>query len=142
MTALSHNVSAGAIVFRKDPRSGMAPYLQLVQQVRHALRLGQLRVGDRLPTVRDVAAQLAINPNTVLKAYRHLEMEGLVESRPGLGIFVARGLGGPSPQDQARLRRELLRWLGRARDSGLDLESMQALITDTLRSHAADSEAA
>src|SRR2546422_10012243 len=107
MTALSHNVSAGAIVFRKDPRSGLAPYLQLVQQVKHALRLGQLQVGDRLPTVRDVAAELAVNPNTVLKAYRQLETEGLVESRPGLGIFVARVLAGPSPRDQARLRREL-----------------------------------
>src|SRR5437899_2883364 len=107
MTGASQGVSAGAIVFRRDLGSGLAPYLQLVQQVRHALRLGQLEVGDRLPTVRDVAAQLAINPNTVLKAYRQLETEGLVESRPGLGIFVARGLVGPSPQDQARLRREL-----------------------------------
>jgi GntR family transcriptional regulator len=130
-------MTAGPIVLRKDATSGLAPYLQLVQQVTHALRLGQLEVGDRLPTVREVAAQLAINPNTVLKAYRQLETEGLVESRPGLGIFVARALDAPSAREQARLRRELLRWLGHAEQAGLDLESVQALFVDTLRVHAA-----
>ncbi|HUZ86341.1 MAG TPA: GntR family transcriptional regulator [Candidatus Baltobacterales bacterium] len=134
--------SSAAITFRKDTTSGLTQYLQLVQQVTHALRLGQLKVGDRLPTVRDVAAQLAINPNTVLKAYRHMEMQGLLESRPGTGVFVARELRGPSPQDQAALRRELLRWLGRAKDAGLDIEGMEALFADTMRQHAMDEVAA
>ena len=64
------------IEFRLDPASGVPTYLQLVQQVEHALRLGYLKPGDQLPKVRDVVASLAINPNTVLKAYRELEIEG------------------------------------------------------------------
>ena len=71
------------IEFHLDGRSGVSPYLQLVQQVRRALRLGLLSEGDQLPTVKDVVGQLAINPNTVLKAYRELEHDGLVAARPG-----------------------------------------------------------
>ena len=66
------------IEFRLETRSGIAPYLQIVQQVKHALRLGMLRSGDQLPTVKEVVGSVAINPNTVLKAYRELEHEGLV----------------------------------------------------------------
>ena len=120
------------ITFRLDPSSGVVPYLQLVQQVKHALRLGLLGVGDQLPTVRELAAQIAINPNTVLKAYRDLEREGLVGSRPGQGTFVLRTLAGPSLASHAALRRDLLRWLRDARDAGLDAESIGALIADTL----------
>jgi GntR family transcriptional regulator len=130
------------IVFRKDSTSGLAPYLQLIQQVKHALRLGQLTVGDRLPTVREVAHQLAINPNTVLKAYRQMETEGLVESRPGIGMFVAANLAGPSPEDQASLRRELRHWLRVARGAGLDHESITALFIDGLRQMSAEEEVA
>ena len=82
------------IEFRIDPRSGVPPYRQLVHQVRQALHLGVLRVGDQLPTVKDVVGQVAINPNTVLKAYRELEHEGLAAGRPGLGTFVTRSLVG------------------------------------------------
>ena len=70
------------IEFHLDSRSGVSPYLQIVQQVRQALRLGLLREGDQLPTVKEVVAQLAINPNTVLKAYRELEHQGLAGARP------------------------------------------------------------
>src|SRR5690348_13424953 len=129
---------SGAITLRLDTASGLTPYLQLVQQITHAMRLGQLTVGDRLPTVRDVAAQLAINPNTVLKAYRHLEVQGLLVSRPGTGVFVAKELHGPSPQDQAALRRTLLRWLSTAKEAGLDADDVQALIADTIRQYAID----
>ena len=107
------------IGFRLDGRSNVVPYLQIVEQVRDALRTGLLETGDRLPTVRDVASSLAMNPNTVLKAYRQLEHDGLVEGRPGQGTFVVRSLAGPSLASQAALRRELLAWLGRARDAGL-----------------------
>ena len=138
MTRPHSRTDAGAITFRMDPTSGLTPYLQLVQQITHALRLSQLKVGDRLPTVRDVAAQLAINPNTVLKAYRHLEMQGLLVSRPGTGVFVAKELRGPSAQDQAALRRALVRWLTHAKDAGLDLESVQALFADTIRQYTTD----
>ena len=121
------------LTFRLDARSGLAPYLQLVQQVKHALRLGLLEVGDQLPTVKEVVAQLAINPNTVFKAYRELEYAGLIESRPGQGTFVTHTLAGPSLASHAELRRELLRWLRRARAAGLDPESIEALFAHTFR---------
>jgi GntR family transcriptional regulator len=122
------------IDFQLDDRSGVATYLQLAQQVRHALRLGLLEPGDKLPTAKEVVAKLAINPNTVLKAYRELELEGLVEGRPGLGTFVVRSLAGPSLASQAELRRELQSWLERARTAGLDQEDVVALVETTMRS--------
>jgi GntR family transcriptional regulator len=121
------------IEFRLDGRSRVATYMQLVQQVKQALRLGMLDPGEQLPTVRDVAESLAINPNTVLKAYRELELEGLVEGRPGLGTFVLRSLAGPSIAHQAALRHELVAWLRRARTAGLERDDVVALVETTLR---------
>jgi GntR family transcriptional regulator len=108
--------------------------MQLIHQVRHGLRLGLLREGDQLPKVKDVAAGLAINPNTVLKAYRELEYEGLVAARPGIGTFVTGTLDGGSLAAHVPLRRDLQRWLGRARRAGLDDESIEALFISTFRS--------
>ncbi len=122
------------IEFHLNARSGVAPYLQLIHQVRHALRLGLLREGDRLPTVKDVVARLAINPNTVLKAYRELEYEGLVAARPGIGTFVTGTLGDGSLAAHGPLRRDLQRWLAKARHAGLDDESIEALFVSTFRS--------
>ena len=85
------------ISFRVDSRSVVPPYLQIVQQVRQALRMGLLDVGDKLPPVREVVAATAVNPNTVLKAYRDLEREGLTEARPGHGTFVLKRPPGPPP---------------------------------------------
>jgi GntR family transcriptional regulator len=102
---------ASPIEFRLDATSGVPTYLQLVQQVEHALRLGYLKPGDQLPKVRDVVASLAINPNTVLKAYRDLEREGLVRPRPGLGTFVVRGLPRTDPAAQTRFRKSMAAWL-------------------------------
>jgi GntR family transcriptional regulator len=124
------------IEFHLNGRSGVAPYLQLIHQVRHALRLGLLREGDQLPKVKDVASGLAINPNTVLKAYRELEYEGLVAARPGVGTFVTGTLDGGSLAAHGPLRRELQRWLVRARQAGLDDESIEALFVGTFRSAA------
>jgi GntR family transcriptional regulator len=124
------------IEFHLDGRSGVAPYLQLVHQVRQALRLGALTEGDQLPTVKDVVAGLAINPNTVLKAYRELEHDGLIAPRPGVGTFVTATLGGASLAAHGPLRRDLQRWLARARRAGLDDESIEALFLSTFRSAA------
>jgi GntR family transcriptional regulator len=124
------------IEFHLSPRSGVAPYLQLIQQVHHALRLGALTVGDQLPTVKTVVASLAINPNTVLKAYRQLEYEGLVKARPGLGTFVTGTLGDRAPGGHAGLRQELEAWFERARADGLDQESIEALVTTVLNTPA------
>src|ERR1700721_2835627 len=115
------------IRFRVNGRSGVPPYVQIVQQVRQALRMGMLMLGDQLPSVREVVAETAINPNTVLKAYRDLEREGLVEARSGQGTFV-RGLPpGPPPGTHSRLGRSLATWVREARAAGLDDESMEAL---------------
>ena len=121
------------IEFHQDARSGVAPYLQIIQQVRQALRLGTLSVGDQLPTVKDVVAALAINPNTVLKAYRELEYEGLAAARPGVGTFVTATLSDGSLAAHGPLRRDLERWLAKARRAGLDDESIEALYRDTAR---------
>ena len=121
------------IEFHLDPRSGVATYLQIVQQVKEALRLGTIDVGDQLPTVREVVADLAINPNTVAKAYRDLEREGLVVARQGRGTFVASTLAAPSVRHHEALRRDLERWLEAAERAGLDDESIRALVSATLR---------
>lgn len=121
------------IEFHLDGHSKVATYMQLVQQVRQSLRVGLMERGDQLPKVREVAESLAINPNTVLKAYRQLEIEGLVEGRPGVGTFVRRSLAGPSLAGQQKLRDELVGWLRRARTAGLDEEDVVALVQTTLR---------
>jgi GntR family transcriptional regulator len=121
------------IEFHLDPHSGVATYLQIVQQVKDSLRLGILDVGDQLPTVREVVADLAINPNTVAKAYRDLEREGLVVARQGRGTFVASTLAAASLEHHAPLRQELLRWMRAAQRAGLEEESIRALISSTLR---------
>lgn len=122
------------IEFHLDGRSGVAPYMQLVQQVRRAMRLGLLVEGDQLPTVKDVVAKVTINPNTVLKAYRELEYEGLVAPRPGVGTFVTRTLTDESLAAHGPLREELQAWIARARAAGLDSESIEALFVSTFRS--------
>jgi GntR family transcriptional regulator len=124
------------IEFHLDSRSGVSPYLQIVQQVRQALRVGMLREGDQLPTVKEVVGQLAINPNTVLKAYRELEHEGLASARPGVGTFVTGSLGAESIPAQGPLRQALQRWIVKARRAGLDDESIEALFRDSFRSAA------
>lgn len=123
----------GSIEFYLDTRSGVAPYLQLVHQVKHALRLGFLHSGDQLPTMREVVKKLVINPNTVFKAYRTLELEGLVASRPGLGTFVLQTLTDPSVKDHEVFRQGLINWLNEASAAGLDEESIQALFESTFQ---------
>jgi GntR family transcriptional regulator len=121
------------IEFVLDGRSRVATYMQLVVQVKQSLRVGLLRPGDQLPKVRDVAQALAINPNTVLKAYRELVLEGLAEGRPGVGTFVTGDLAGPSLGNQGQLRDELVAWLERAEAAGMSADDIAALIETTLR---------
>ena len=128
-----HSDSDSPLVFRLDPQSGVPTYVQLVQQVEQALRLGHLRAGDRLPRVREVVADLAINPNTVLKAYRDLEQKGLASGRPGLGTFVEGSLEQSTVLQVAELRESLRAWLRDAATAGLDSDGIVALVTATLR---------
>lgn len=120
------------IEFRLDRRSGVPAYRQLVDQVRQALRLGLLRPGDQLPTVRDVVRQIAINPNTVHRAYRELEQQGLTEGRTGSGTYV-RGSLEQLPDARSELRRALEEWVRAARAAGLDDESVTTLVTEAMR---------
>ena len=121
------------IEFRLDPSSGVPTYLQLVQQVEHALRLGYLKPGDQLPKVRDVVTALTINPNTVLKAYKELEVKGLATGRPGQGTFVQATLSQVTLPELGGLRRSMLGWLADANRAGLDEDGMVALFTSVLR---------
>src|SRR5579862_9205963 len=130
---MSREVLPQTVSFQLVPGSGVPVYRQVVQQVRQAIRMGVLQVGDKLPTVKEVVAQVAINPNTVLKAYRELEHEGLVEGRQGVGTFVARVPNGPPPTTQAKLARSLERWVETARGEGLDDEAIEAMLRAILR---------
>jgi GntR family transcriptional regulator len=121
------------IEFQLDSTSGVATYLQLVQQVRHALQLGLLEPGDKLPTAQQVVAKLAINPNTVLKAYRDLERDGLVRARPGLGTFVVGTLPRIDPTAQARFRASMSAWLRKARAAGLGPDDIEAIYRTAFR---------
>jgi GntR family transcriptional regulator len=130
--AVNESDEASPIEFRLDPSSGVPTYLQIVQQVERALRLGYLVPGDRLPRVREVVASLAINPNTVLKAYRELEHKGLTTGRPGQGTFIQQTVDVVPLRDQQTLRRGLTRWLTEATDAGLDEEAISALFANAL----------
>ncbi len=127
------------ITFHVDRAGSVPAYAQLVRQVREALRLGQLRPGDRLPTVREVVTSCTVNAATVLKAYRELELSGLVESRQGSGTFVSGTLGSADPHVMARLRGGLARWLGQARDAGLEDEDVEALMASVMGQRTAQS---
>jgi GntR family transcriptional regulator len=124
------------IRFRVDGRSGVPPYQQIAQQVRQALRMGVLDVGDQLPSVREVVAVAVVNANTVLKAYRDLEREGLVEARAGQGTFVRARPPGPPPGTHSRLGVALATWVHQARAAGLDDEAIESLLRVTLQAPA------
>jgi GntR family transcriptional regulator len=126
------------IEFHLDPTSGVATYLQLVQQVHQALQLGLLAPGDQLPTAQQVVAKLAINPNTVLKAYRDLEREGLVQPRPGLGTFVIGSLPRTDPAAQARYLASMTDWMRRARGAGLGPDDIEAIYRTAFRNSFAE----
>jgi GntR family transcriptional regulator len=116
------------IEFSVDRADGLPAYLQLARQAREALRLGWLKPGDRLPTVREVVATSGVNPNTVLKAYRELEFAGLVRARQGAGTFVTASLGSVAPEDMTRVRTRLTEWVREARAAGLENDDIHALL--------------
>ncbi|CAM5706201.1 MULTISPECIES: GntR family transcriptional regulator [Streptomyces] len=120
------------VEYRIDRGSGVPAYVQIVDQTERALRMGTLKVGDKLPTAREVVAATAINPNTVLRAYRDMEQAGLVELRRGLGTFVTRSLARPGAEGDSPLRREITDWTARARAAGLERADVLALVTAAL----------
>ncbi|RDI30491.1 GntR family transcriptional regulator [Rhodococcus sp. AG1013] len=122
------------VEFHINRRSGIPAYVQLVLQVKQALRLGDLKPGDRLPTAKEVVAAVTVNPNTVLKAYRELENDGLVEARPGLGTFVTQSLLKPGMAERQALQDELATWARAGADAGLERSDLEALVTAALDS--------
>jgi GntR family transcriptional regulator len=122
-----------SIEFHLDLTSGVPTFMQIVQQVEHALRLGYLSLGDQLPKVRDVVAELAINPNTVMKAYRELEMKGLAVGRPGQGTFIEATLSQVALPVLVELRRSLVSWVTDADAAGLDEDGIAALVANVMR---------
>ena len=125
--------SGPMLAFRLDRKSGVPAYRQLIDQVRHAIQLGILRPGDQLPTVREVVRQITINPNTVHRAYRELELQGLTEGRTGSGTFIRKSLSEISSH-QPKLLNQLEQWLRRAQDAGLGIEGIEALVAEALHS--------
>ncbi|GAA2572585.1 MULTISPECIES: GntR family transcriptional regulator [Streptomyces] len=123
------------VEYRIDRRSGIPAYVQIVRQTEQALRMGVLRVGDKLPTAKEVVAATAINPNTVFRAYRDMEQAGLVRSRRGLGTFVTRSLARPGAEDDSPLRADLAAWVARALAAGLGRDDVLALVTAALEEH-------
>lgn len=121
------------IDFHLDTRSGISPYMQIVGQVRQALLLGLLSEGDKLPTVKEVVAKVAINPNTVSKAYRELEHLGLASAKPGVGTFITQSVGQASLDAHGPLQKELRAWLTKARAAGLTEPAIEALLSSTFR---------
>jgi GntR family transcriptional regulator len=119
------------IEFRLDRHCGVPAYRQIIDQVRHAIHLGILQPGDQLPTVREVVRQITINPNTVHRAYRELELQGLTEGRTGSGTFIRRSLSEVSDR-QPELLNQLEVWIKRAREAGLEIEAVEALIAEAM----------
>ncbi|MFJ3879122.1 GntR family transcriptional regulator [Streptomyces sp. NPDC090077] len=123
------------VVFRIERRSGLPAYLQIVQQVEQALRMGALAEGDKLPTAAQVAATTKVNPNTTLKAYRELERSGLVEVRQGSGTFITRSLATPQTAPESPLRRGLGEWMREAREQGLSARDVSTLFGAVFGEH-------
>lgn len=130
---MSSELLKQSISFQLNQGSGVPAYLQIMQQVEQALRMGTLQTGDQLPPVKDVVAQVAINANTVKKAYGELEHAGLVEGRQGVGTFVLRRPHGPPPDEQQRLARALAKWVETARTAGLEDQAMEVMLRSVLR---------
>jgi GntR family transcriptional regulator len=121
-----------SVALRLSSTSGVSAYRQIARQVRQAIQMGALQPGDQLPTVKEVVAMVAVNPNTVLKAYQVLEHDGLVEGRQGQGTFVCATLPGPSLLQRDRLQRQLDKWVRSAREVGLDDEGIVTLVEHAL----------
>jgi len=120
------------IILRLNTHSGVPPYLQIVQQIKHDIRMGLLKEGDKLPSVKEAVAMTAVNPNTVFKAYRELENQGFVKGQSGIGIFVLRQAEAPPPDAQMKLVKSLTLWIQEARKEGFDNEAMEAMFSTTL----------
>lgn len=117
------------MIFRLNPNSGMPIYLQIMEQVKHAVENGVLRPGDQLPGIRKLAETMVMNPNTVAKAYRELEHEGLVELRQGAGAFISENWNAKEVTDRMQTARPIVdKAVERLLALGLSEEEIKRLI--------------
>jgi GntR family transcriptional regulator len=116
------------MLFKPNPSSGVPIYLQLMEQVKHAIETGALRPGDQLPGIRKVAEDLVINPNTVAKAYRELEHDGVIELRQGTGAFVVEHRRAQMLSERLGSAQSIIkRAVGQLKGMGLAEEEMRRL---------------
>src|SRR5579863_6368967 len=121
----STDIETAAFVFRLDDHSGVPVYRQLIDQVLGAIASGALKPGDQLPTVRLVAVELAINPNTVMRAYREMEIRGILDTQQGTGTFIADRPAEASPDHRERQLKQLVgEFVSRAGAAGLTLDEL------------------
>lgn len=130
---MARQTNGAAVSFSLDLPSGIPTYLQIVQQVEAALSLGYVVEGDQLPTVKEVVSSIAINPNTVLKAYRELESRGIAAGRPGIGTFIVASPHVITSNKMNALRKSLLSgWLRDAKKAGLSDDAIVALFNSAM----------
>jgi len=121
-------------MFRPNPSLGVPIYLQLMEQVKHAIETGALRAGEQLPGIRPLAEELVINPNTVAKAYRELEHEGVIELRHGAGAFVTTNARAKKVTDKLRAAQPIVATaVDKLRGQGLTDEEIRRLFEAELR---------
>lgn len=134
---MARNNSSAAVRFTIDLHSGVPVYRQLIDQVRGGIASGALRAGDQLPTVRQLAVDLAINPNTVMRAYRELELGGSLETHQGTGTFIAnRRMEGKSAERERQLTQMASEFAARVGAGGFSLEDLIERLRDLLPSPA------
>ena len=128
-------VMGAVIEFKLDPKSGVPFYRQIIDQIRYGIASGQLRVGEQLPTVRQLAVKLSVNLNTISKAYRELESQGIVETRRGTGTFVSTEVAGLSKEETSRVIADLIdRALDEARHLQMSEDELMRLFRDRVMS--------
>jgi len=116
------------LLLKPNPSSGVPIYLQLMEQVKHAIETGALRAGEQLPGIRPLAEELVVNPNTIAKAYRELEHEGIIELRQGAGAFVAEHAGTRKDADRLRAAQATVATaIDRLRDRGVTDDEIRRL---------------
>jgi len=121
------------MILRPNPSLGVPIYLQLMEQVKHAIETGALRAGEQLPGIRPLAEELVINPNTVAKAYRELEHEGVIELRHGAGAFVSSNAKSRKFGDKVRLAQPIVSSaVEKLRAKGLSDEEIRRLFEAAL----------
>jgi GntR family transcriptional regulator len=129
------------MLFRPNPASGVPIYLQLMEQVKHAVETGALRPGEQLPGIRPLAEELVINPNTVAKAYRELEHDGVIELRQGAGAFVSAASGTQARAEKFRGARTIVAAaVKQLRARGVTEEEIRRLIDAELANLSAKGE--